>query len=311
MTQPPDYPGQPPYGSDPYGEPRYGGDPYRQPGTGRGGGYSDPYRGGYNDPPPNPHYNPPPSPRHGRPDTPGYGPPTGPSYASPDHARPGHARPGHARPNYPEPEDATAEFTAPNYARPDHARPEYASHNYASHNYGPPTGPSYRGPEAPPPRRGRALWLGIVGVLIVSMLALGVVAALVLGDRSDGPAGTTSPSVDPVFSDPAKVVDRWLNAMFILKDPEEMIRYTCKREADRTEVDDAIKRVKKAEQDAKDAKLTMKVTWSKPTEASKDDSAAKVKATLKVIVGDKTEQKPASFDLVYEAGWKVCDTEMQ
>ncbi|MGH3739319.1 MAG: hypothetical protein ACRDT6_27520, partial [Micromonosporaceae bacterium] len=162
----------------------------------------------------------------------------------------------------------------------------------------------------PPARRGAGRALGVLAAVVAVMLALGAAAYLFLGDDSGDAADSASPGTDPVFSDPAKVVDRWLNAMFILKDVDQMIRYTCKKEADRAEVEKAVKGVRKAEQDAKAAKLSMKVSWSAPTEESRGVSTAKVTSTLKVVVGKKADEKHADFDLVDEAGWKVCDAEM-
>lgn len=152
--------------------------------------------------------------------------------------------------------------------------------------------------------------VGVVGVVLVLLLAGGVGYTLVGQGSGGSPSGGASPSVNPELSDPTTVVHHWLKAMFVLKDPDEMLKYTCKKEADRAKLADTVDTVKKAEKDAKDADLAMKVTWSKPSEQSREDTKATVKATITVVVGKNTQKTPANFDLVFESGWKVCDAGM-
>jgi hypothetical protein len=144
-------------------------------------------------------------------------------------------------------------------------------------------------------------------VAIAGVVVLLVAGLLLVSGNGSGPDYA---SVPPDLVKPASVVDRWLTAMFIQKDPAGMLRYTCKREADRAQVDDAIRSVRKAERDAKVARLTMKVNWSEPAEVSKDDEQAKVRTTMTVVVGKRTQKTPANFGLVFEAGWRVCDTDL-
>lgn len=160
-----------------------------------------------------------------------------------------------------------------------------------------------RPPRKPGTRKRAALLVGVIGGVV-----LVAAAGLLLVNRGGSQPG--DPSVPPDLAHPTRVVDRWLTAMFIKKDPEEMLRYTCKREADRALVDDAIRSVRKAERDARVARLTMKVSWSEPAEVTMDDEQAKVTSTLTVTVGKRVQKTPAAFDLVFEAGWRVCDTDL-
>jgi hypothetical protein len=159
----------------------------------------------------------------------------------------------------------------------------------------------------PPRKAGGGTARGRLVAVLAGFVVLLVAGLLWVGGGSSGP---DDESVPPDLARPAKVVDRWLTAMFIRKDPEEMLRYTCEREAHRAQVDDAIKSVRKAERDAKAAKLTMKVSWSEPTEVSEDDGKAEVRSTLTVVVGKRAQKTPANFGLVFEAGWRVCDTDL-
>ncbi|MGH3657580.1 MAG: hypothetical protein ACRDUA_13065 [Micromonosporaceae bacterium] len=313
MTPPPGYPGRPEFGDDPYGGPGYGSDPYRQPGN-----EPDPYRhapdpsgptrsrygdhhAGYGEPPSRHGYGEPDrdQPRYGEP-TPGYRePPPRHGYGRPPDSPPTSYRDAPSRHYDP---DATAQIRMPSGfdAPPPYGEPSYGE-------------PPPRAPRGgrPPGRSKVGLLLGIVGG-VLALVLIGGAAVVLLGGAPETTGGkkTGSPKVHPDFADPEKVVDSWLNAMFVLKDPDKMLRYTCKREADRGEVNEAIKTVKDAEADAKDAKLKMKVSWSKPKAVSTGETTTKVTSTLKVVVGDETKNTPARFDLVNEAGWKVCDTEM-
>lgn len=165
-------------------------------------------------------------------------------------------------------------------------------------------------PSGPDKPRPFSAVLGVVaGVVAVALLGLAVVVLLRHGET--GGTAAAGRTIDPVSSDPTLVVDRWLNAMFVRRDADEMIKYTCKREADPDDVAAVIKKAEQAEQDAKAAKLTMKVSWTKPREVSRDEETAKVTSTLSVAIGDNTKKTAAKFDLVFETGWKVCDAEMR
>jgi len=155
------------------------------------------------------------------------------------------------------------------------------------------------------PTAGRATGR-LVGVVagVTTLLVAGLL--LVYGSGVSGPDAPAHPDL----VEPTKVVNQWLTAMFVHKDPAEMLRYTCKREARRAEVDKAINSVKKAERDAKAARVRMTVAWSKPTEVSKDDKQARVTSTLTVTIGRRVQQTPADFGLVFESGWRVCDADM-
>jgi hypothetical protein len=159
------------------------------------------------------------------------------------------------------------------------------------------------GPALPAARKPAGRLVGVAAG-VVTLLVAGVL--LVYGSGVGGP----EVSAHPDLVEPTRVVDKWLTAMFIRKDPQEMLRYTCEREADRAEVDKAIGSVRKAERDARAAKVTMKVIWSEPAEVSKDARQARVTSTLTVTIGRRVQKTPADFGLVFESGWRVCDADM-
>ncbi|MQA26513.1 MAG: hypothetical protein GEU94_13825 [Micromonosporaceae bacterium] len=177
--------------------------------------------------------------------------------------------------------------------------------------------PGHRGrhkAQPPPTRRSHTgLVVGLVSGVVV-LLLLGLGGVFLLGGRS-GPggaevAGSSDAGDSSDLVEPVSVVDGWLTAMFVDKSAEGMLKHTCAKESDQSEVDDAIKAVNRAEKDAADAGVSFKVTWSEPEEISRTDSKARVKTTLTVAVGDKTEKKNTKLALVYEKGWKVCDAQM-
>lgn len=154
-------------------------------------------------------------------------------------------------------------------------------------------------------RSSNGMLVGMLGAAVV-LLAGG----FLLVNQPNGTSPQADSAVHPDFARPTTVVNRWLSAVFINKDPEETLRYTCQREADRAEVNRTIDSVKLAERDAKVAKLTMKVAWSPPAEVAKSDKRATVTSTLTVALGDRVQTTAADFNLIFETGWRVCDTQI-
>ena len=238
-------------------------------------------------------------------DTPGH---SGPSHTTPSHRIPGHSTPGHATPGHAgQPGPAASGGMAPDTPTqvipaaviPPGFADSGSSEPYAEPDRGTGSGKAANGA---PKRRRTGMVVGIVAAVLV--LALIGTVGFLLWDRA--PQTPTAHGATPA-PEPVQVVDRWLNAMFVAKDADELLKYTCKREADRDKINGAIESVKKAEQDAEAADLTLTVSWTKPKEESRDDKQAKVTSTLKVVVGEEIQETPADFNLVYESGWKVCD----
>ncbi|MGH3746536.1 MAG: hypothetical protein ACRDT8_03965 [Micromonosporaceae bacterium] len=158
--------------------------------------------------------------------------------------------------------------------------------------------------------------LGAGGLVLTGVVPAGELPWLdspVERDSSDAVNGGDTASVsgaDATLTGPTKVVDTWLDAMFIRKDTDKTIKLTCRKESGRDNVSKVVDDVKAAEADAKDADLRFRVSWATPKTIEESKAAAKVRTTLNVSLGDRKEEKLADFGLVFESGWKVCDAQL-